>query len=131
MIKGGYFRNNNTTSKNVSGRSKNLDLSKNTKKWIESSLLIPTNFVSRLLLYRQTLSPTAHFFRCCIVVSELPTLNLVWGISKLFFRSYNIKFGGLERLFCNFLWSGLVVAFLAFMALKMEKEGITSIFTAN
>ena len=131
MIKGGYFRNNDTKTKKVSGGSKNLELSKNTKKWIESSLLIPINFVFRLLLYRLILSSTAHFFGCCIIVSELPTLNHVWGISKLFFPSYNIKFGVLEWLFCNFLWFGLIVVFLAFMASKMEKDGVTWIFTAN
>ena len=131
MIKGGYFRNNNTTSKNVSGRSKNLDLSKNTKKWIESSLFIPTNFVLRLLLYRQIFGPTALFFGCYIIVSELPTLNHVWGIFKLFFPCYNIKFGVLEWLFCNFLWFGLIVAFLAFMTSKMEKDDATWIFTSK
>ena len=96
MIKGGQFRNNDTTSKKVSGGSKNFELLKNTKKWIESNLLISTNFIFRLLLYRQILSPTAHFFGCCIVNPELPTLNHVWGIYKLFFPSYNIKFGVLE-----------------------------------
>ena len=131
MIKGGYFRNNDTTSKKVSGGSKNLELSKNTKNWIESSLLIPTNLVSRLLLYPQILRPTAHLFWCCIVVPELPTLNHVWGISKYFFPYYNIKFGALEWLFCNFLWFGLIVAFLAFMTSKMEKDGATWIFTSN
>ena len=131
MIKSGQFRNNNIKYKKVNGGSKNLGLLKNTNKWFESSILIPTNLVFRLLLYRQILSPTAHLFGCCIVNPELPTLNYVWGIYKLFFPSYNIKFEVLEWLFCNFLWLGLVVAFLAFMASKMEKEGIMSIFTAN
>ena len=40
MIKSGQFRNKDTTSKKVSGGSKNLEILKNTIKEIKSSLLI-------------------------------------------------------------------------------------------
>ena len=82
MIKSGQFRNNDTTSKKVSAGSKNLEISKNNIKQFQSSLLIPTNFVFTLFLKCQIFEPTTHFFGCCIVVPELPTLNHVWCISK-------------------------------------------------
>ena len=103
MIKSGQFRNNDTTYKKVSGGSKNLEISKNNIKQFQSSLLIPTNFVFTLFLKCQIFEPTTHFFGCCIVVPENPTLNHVQGIFKYFFPYYSIKFGALEPPHCNFL----------------------------
>jgi hypothetical protein len=61
---------------------------------------------------------------CCIVVPELPTLNHVWGISKLFFPYYNIIWSlGVAFLQLSMIWP--VVVFLAFMTSKMEKDGTT------
>ena len=71
------------------------EITRNAEK-ISTVLKVGIRVFYRLLLYNQILSPTAHFFGCCIVNPELPTLNHVWGIYKLFFPSYNIKFGVLE-----------------------------------